>query len=91
VILSVLAEEMEMRPKKNPNELRDVLLNVRLTSDEADVFRAQATYHRKGLSEYLRDLARQDGNELHSNDKIRKDDEGVWEVLVMGEWRKIKK
>lgn len=80
-----------MRPKKDPNELRDVLINVRLTAPEAEVFRAQAAFYAKGLSEYLRDLARQDGEALLSEKKMRRDVNGIWEVLSMGDWRQIKK
>ncbi|UFS72646.1 hypothetical protein LPW11_10720 [Geomonas sp. RF6] len=78
-----------MRPKKNDDERKSILINLRLTKYEVDIFRTQAFYHGKAVSEYLRDLVRSDGIELHAKELVRKDEEGRWEVWVMGEWRRV--
>jgi hypothetical protein len=65
------------------------LVNIRLTNAEAEQFRAQAAARKMELGPYLRFLAMEDGERLVSEGKIRRTDEGNWEVLVMGVWERL--
>ncbi len=75
-----------MRPKKDAAEKRGYLVNIRLTNAEAAQFRAQATARKMELGPYLRFLAMEDGERLVTEGKIRRTDEGHWEVFMMGVW-----
>ena len=77
-----------MRPKKNAEERRDYVANVRLTPAESTQFRAQAAARKMELGPYLRSLAMNDGEALVAEGKIRRTAEGNWEVLLMGIWQK---
>ena len=77
-----------MRPKKNPDERRKILVNVRLTDAESEQFRAQAAARTMELGPYLRYLAMADGESLVADGKIRRTAEAEWEVLKMGTWSK---
>jgi hypothetical protein len=77
-----------LRPKKVAEERRINLVNIRLTNAEAEQFKAQAAARKMELGPYLRFLAMEDGERLIADDKIRRNDEGNWEVLKMGVWEK---
>lgn len=76
-----------MRPKKEEEHLKGVVLQVRVTGSEAEQFRAQAMGRKMALSTYLRYLLLEDADRLSLEGKLRQAPDGTWEVFAMGEWR----
>ena len=76
-----------MRPKKEEEKLKGVVMQVRVTSGEAEQFRAQAMARKMAISTYLRFLLLEDADKLSMDGKLRQASDGTWEVFVLGEWR----
>lgn len=76
-----------MRPKKEGEKLKGVIMQVRVTAAEADQFRSQATARKMATSTYLRYLLLADADALSEEGKLRKSPYGEWEIFTMGEWR----
>lgn len=76
-----------MRPKKEDEKLKAVVLQVRVTAAEAEQFRAQAMARKMAASTYLRYLLLEDADSLSVEGKLRQASDGTWEVFAMGEWR----
>jgi hypothetical protein len=76
-----------MRPKKEEEQLKGVVMQVRVTVAEAEQFRAQAQARKMAISTYLRFLLLEDADKLSIEGKLRQASDGTWQVFVMGEWR----
>lgn len=76
-----------MRPKKEGEKLKGVIMQVRVTAAESDQFRAQAMARKMATSAYLRYLLLADADALSVEGKLRKSPDGEWEIYSMGEWR----
>ena len=77
-----------MRPKKRDENVKAVILQVRATDAEAEQYRAQAAARKMTTSSYLRFLLLEDADRLSAEKKIRSTQDGGWEFLAMGEWRR---
>jgi hypothetical protein len=78
-----------MRPPKPPSERHDISFHICLTQAEKEQFSAQAKMRGIDLSVYFRMLARDDGAQLAATGKIRQNENGKWEALLMNEWKKM--
>jgi hypothetical protein len=76
-----------MRPRKVEEKLKGVVLQVRVTAAEAEQFRAQATARKMAVSSYLRFLLLEDADKLSAEGKLRKTQDGAWEVFLLGNWQ----
>lgn len=76
-----------MRPKKDEEKRKGVVLQVRVTGTEAEQFRAQATARKMAISSYLRYLLLDDADKLCAEGKLRQTQDGKWEIFILGEWR----
>jgi hypothetical protein len=76
-----------MRPKKQEEKIKGVVLQVRVTAPEAEQFRAQALARKMAVSTYLRYVLLEDADKLSLEGKLRQAPDGSWEVFIMGEWR----
>lgn len=76
-----------MRPKKEGEKIKGIILQVRVTPSEAEQFRSQAHARKMATSAYLRYLLLADADALSMEGKLRKNSAGEWEVFSMGEWR----
>jgi hypothetical protein len=76
-----------MRPKKENEKLKGIIMQVRVTAAEADQFRAQAMARKMAASAYLRYLLLADADALSMEGKLRRGPDGEWEIFSMGEWR----
>jgi hypothetical protein len=77
-----------MRPKKNDENLKGIILQVRASTAEAEQFRAQAAARKLATSTYLRFLLLEDADRLSAEGKLRQAEDGGWEFFAMGVWKR---
>ena len=76
-----------MRPKKDGEKIKGVVVQVRVTASESEQFKTQAMARKMALSTYLRYLLLADADTLSVENKLRQTQDGEWQIFTMGEWR----
>ncbi len=77
-----------MRPKKEEEQRKGIVVQVRVTEAEGEQFRLQAMARKMAMSSYLRYLLLEDADRLSMEGKLQENQEGQWEIFVMGKWQR---
>ncbi len=77
-----------MRPRKEEEQRKGIVVQLRVTNAEAEQFRLQALARKMAMSSYLRYLLLEDADRLSIEGKLRENQEGEWEIFIMGKWQR---